>query len=115
CEPARVLCRFYENPRQSLKVLLGDFKVESDRRQHLQFDKIPNLFVLGYALGFYGVNDSVPVAYPGLRLPAVSHNALAFRSCFTAKPIYALNQDDRLATSGTARVSIASIPHLLGY
>src|SRR5690606_27528208 len=30
CEPARVLCRFYENPRQSLKVLLGDFKVESD-------------------------------------------------------------------------------------
>src|SRR5690606_21320818 len=116
CEPARILCRFYENPKQqSLRMLLGDFKVASDRLKHLQLDEIPNLFVLGYALGFYGATDCVPVVQKGLQLPAVAHNNPRFLSCFTLKPIHALNHEDMLSTSGGAKVKIASIPRLLGY
>lgn len=40
CEPARILCRFYENPRQSLKALLAEFKVTGDRIEHLKMDDL---------------------------------------------------------------------------
>lgn len=114
CEPARILCKFYVNPKQSLGVLVGDFKVQEDRRRHLKFDEAPNLFVLGYALGLYPVDACVPVILPGVDLPSLAHNHPRYRACFKEKPIYSLQHDDRLATSTTA-TGIASIPFLFDY
>ncbi len=51
CEPTRVLCRFYENPTQSLEQLLGSFT--STKLQAFDKDDRVNLFQLGYILGFY--------------------------------------------------------------
>ncbi|WP_026959925.1 hypothetical protein [Aliagarivorans taiwanensis] len=51
CEPARVLCRFYENPNRPLSALLGTYR--SDKLAEYPQDKPVNLFQLGYILGFY--------------------------------------------------------------
>lgn len=115
CEPARALCRFYENPRQSLKTLLGDFKVSSARRKHLELDRAPNLFVLGYALGFYGVNSSVPVAPPERDIHPGGPHHIGFRSSFTEKPIHALTREDRLSTTLRPDAKLVSILQLIGY
>ena len=115
CEPARILCRFYENPKETLVALLGDFKVSSDRRKHLQFDKTPNLFVLGYALGFYGVNASVRVALPGRLVPKIPPQNFRFRSCFYEKPIHALDHEDRIAISATVNRGSSGLSQLMGY
>ena len=113
CEPARILCRFYENPNQPLTALLGDFKVAGERQKHLRFDEAPNLFVLGYALGFYGVDDSVPVLLPGADPSVFKPNKSI--ACFANKPIHALTKDDWLSTSKSASTPFSSIPRLFEY
>jgi hypothetical protein len=50
-EPARILCRFYENPNQPLTTLLGDYQSKSISKFDL--DKPVNMFALGFILGFY--------------------------------------------------------------
>ena len=68
CEPIRILSRFYENPQLSLNALLGDFKVAEERKKvHLNFNKPPNLFTLGYVLGFYEIEDYVSILKSGVR------------------------------------------------
>ncbi|WP_269972685.1 hypothetical protein [Pseudomonas aeruginosa] len=71
CEPARILCRFYESPGKSLKALLSGFEMEPELERNLNLTKRPNLFTLGYALGFYGVNDCVPVLKEGADLTSI--------------------------------------------
>lgn len=115
CEPARILCRFYENPSQPLKALLGDFKMARERQKYLRFDEVPNLFVVGYALGFYGVDDCVPVLLPGTDPSAFKPNNPRMAKCFANKPIHALTKDDQLSTSKQARTGFSSIPRLFGY
>lgn len=115
CEPARILCRFYENPSQPLKALLGDFKVARERQRHLRLDEAPNLFVLGYALGFYGVDDCVPVLLPGATPSAFKPKGQSMAKCFANKPIHALTKGDRLSTSTATHTRFASIPRLFGY
>ncbi len=58
-EPARVLARFYQNPRHSLKKVLGSFEPRAKNLQTLQpIDSNPtNLIHLGFLLGFYDDND----------------------------------------------------------
>lgn len=59
CEPGRVLARFYENPTQSLKVILGDFipSVELLQQASVDLDKPTHLIKLGFILGFYELSD----------------------------------------------------------
>ncbi|WP_374343539.1 hypothetical protein [Azonexus sp.] len=114
-EPARILCRFYENPQQSLKALLADFKVMGKRKEHLKFDEPPNLFVLGYALGFYGDEERVPVLPHGVDLPDLAHNSPRYRECFESKQIYSLKNEDRLSISALQKkTKISALPTLLG-
>ncbi|MBN0301151.1 hypothetical protein JTM78_32400, partial [Pseudomonas aeruginosa] len=86
CEPARILCRFYESPGKSLKALLSGFEMEPELERNLNLTKRPNLFTLGYALGFYGVNDCVPVLKEGADLTSI-HQSQRGRF-FEKKPIY---------------------------
>jgi hypothetical protein len=113
CEPARVLCRFYENPKQSFKVLLGDFKVAPELSENLSLAQPPNLFTLGYALGFYHVDGCVPVLREGADLASVYHSrrgALVYK-----KPIFSLRAEDLVTGSRVSHNSIAALPHLFGY
>lgn len=115
CEPARILCRFYENPNQNLRALLGDFQVAPERGKHLSLTKRPNLFTLGYALGFYGVNDHVPVLKNGTDVSDVTTVYHARRGkFFEEKPIYSLLDQDQLSTSRNRKSRISSVPYLFG-
>ncbi|MDA0423791.1 MULTISPECIES: hypothetical protein [Stutzerimonas stutzeri group] len=112
-EPARVLCRFYENPNQSLKALLGEFEIAPVRARNLSLTQQPNLFTLGYALGFYGVDDCVPVLKESADLTYTYH---AHRGrFFEGKQIYSLRHQDKLSVSRIGRTSFASLPYLFGY
>lgn len=113
CEPSRVLCRFYEDPNQSLKALLGGFKVAPERQKNLSLSKKPNLFTLGYALGFYGVDDCVPTLKKGADPTGVYHSLRG--EFLEKKPIHSLQSQDQLSTSTTAGNRISSLPRLLGY
>lgn len=117
CESARILCRFYENPRLPLRDLLGGAEVWKNRAQHLRLDKpAPNLFVLGYALGFYPENACVPVVRSGIQVQNdLAHNNPRYRACFTEKPVHSLEDDDLLSCSTNDLVKISSIPYLFGY
>lgn len=114
CEPARILCRFYENPDLSLSKLLGDFKISADRKiDHLIFSKPTNLFTLGYLLGFYGPEDSVPTLKSGADVSGVYHTQRD--QFFDKRPIYALTSSDSLSMSLTRKTSFSSLPFLFGY
>ncbi|MDN7631398.1 hypothetical protein [Burkholderia cenocepacia] len=117
CEPARALCRFYEDPRLNLGELLEGSVEWKNRVQHLRLDKPPpNLFVLGYALGFYPENACVPVFQRGIEVSNdVAHNGPKYRGYFAEKPVHALENDDLLSCSTSDRVKISSIPYLFGY
>ncbi len=117
CESARILCRFYENPRVSLGELLRGSEAWRHRAQHLRLDEPPaNLFVLGYALGFYPENACVPVALPDVEIPNdLAHNGSKYRACFAERPIHSLENDDRLSCSPQNDIKFSSIPYLLGY
>lgn len=117
CEPARILCRFNENPQQHLGNLLGGFEISPDRVRHLRLDEPPdNQFVLGYALGFYPHDAQVSVVLPGMEPPDdLAHNIPQYRKYFTKKPIHLLRNIDRLACSSSQAAAISSIPYLFGY
>jgi hypothetical protein len=55
CEPARVLCRFYESPTRPLKDLVGDFT--SGKLRSFDINQPVNMFQLGWVLGFYDTRD----------------------------------------------------------
>lgn len=113
CEPARVLCRFYEKPNQSLKALLDEFEISPELEQNLSLTQQPTLFTLGYALGFYGVDDCVPVLKDGADLTSTHH---AHRGqFFEDKPIYSLRSQDQLSVSRTGSTSFSGLPYLFGY
>ncbi len=66
CEPARVLCRFYECPDTPVKELLGSFQPSPDKLQHIDINKPVNMFQLGYLLGFYdGQDQTIKVGQKG--------------------------------------------------
>ncbi|WP_312938378.1 hypothetical protein [Stutzerimonas nitrititolerans] len=113
CEPARVLCRFYEDPNQSLRVLLGGLYVAPELERNLSMDQPPNLFTLGYALGFYGAADCVPVLKKDSDLTIFYHSQRG--RLFEAKPIYLLLPRDQLSVSQTNGASFSSLPYLFGY
>ncbi|NOH72590.1 hypothetical protein F0225_14745 [Vibrio pectenicida] len=58
-EPARVLARFYQNPRLCLKKVLGDFKPNLKNLDTLapNYNEPTNLIHLGFLLGFYDDSD----------------------------------------------------------
>lgn len=96
CEPGRILSRYYINPHQTLKVLLGGYPIDPARKLCLNLDEKPNLFTVGYALGFYGVEDEVFV-YSELSTPeTVRYN---FKG-WTKKRICDLQVDDYISSSG---------------
>lgn len=54
-EPARILCRFYEDPSQPLNLLLGDY--EPKNINGFDLSKSVNMFTLGFILGFYETTE----------------------------------------------------------
>ncbi|NOQ14103.1 MAG: hypothetical protein GQ583_06450 [Methyloprofundus sp.] len=54
-EPARILCRFYENPNQPLSFLLGDYQPKNIG--DFDLNQPVNMFALGHILGFYENTD----------------------------------------------------------
>lgn len=110
CEPARVLCRFYENPNQSLQVLLGELTVPAERARKVSMSKVPNIFVLGYALGFYDVNECVPV-----KVNLANSSPKKSVEPFELKPIYLLDDEDELSTAENKNTKTASLGPLFGY
>ncbi|UYM14600.1 hypothetical protein [Endozoicomonas euniceicola] len=60
-EPARVLARFYRDPTQSLKIVLGEFKpsIENITSLNPAMDKPISLIHLALLLGFYDGTDKV--------------------------------------------------------
>src|SRR5690606_17587162 len=109
-EPARILCRFYENPDQSLKALLGGFEIAPELKRNLNLAQRPNLFTLGYALGFYGANDCVPILKEGVDLTSTYKSQRGH--FFEKKPIYSLRPKDQLSVSQTRSAALAGLPHL---
>ena len=97
CEPGRILCRFYEDSNQSLKSLIGMYPIAPERMPHLSLNMRPNLFQLGYALGFYGVNECVSVLKEGVDHVSIYPSRRA--QCFVKKPIYALLSTDQISTT----------------
>ncbi|MEH6671709.1 hypothetical protein [Halopseudomonas sp.] len=113
CEPGRILCRFYENPDQSLEMLLGGFEVGPELKKNLSLSEKPNLFTLGYALGFYAVAGFVPVLHKGAD-PAHFNN-MQKGKLFFEKPIYSLASQDRLSLSTVGKTKFSALPYLFGY
>ncbi|QGT82225.1 hypothetical protein [Pseudomonas coronafaciens] len=105
CEPARIVCRFYENPGQNLGSLLGNYKIASELSANLNMRQVPNLFVLGYALGFYRADDTVPIVDECRRAGPR----------FKPKPIYALRGEDILSGSLNLYTQTSALPRLFGY
>lgn len=113
CEPARILCRFYEKPSSSWRKLLGDFEIETELKKNLSLAKQPNLFTLGYALGFYGVDDCVPVLKKGADLTSTHVNQRG--RFFESKPIFSLCPGDQLSVSNSKKTKSSALPYLFGY
>ena len=71
-EPARILCRFFENTMLPLKDLLGDYKPLNLKRFDVR-KPIDNMFVLGYLLGFYkGQEQTITLTSGNLKGPKKS-------------------------------------------
>ncbi|MQT81859.1 hypothetical protein [Pseudomonas helleri] len=113
CEPARVLCRYYEKPNQSLSRLLGEFEIAPELKRNSSLTQQPNLFTLGYALGFYGVNQCVPVLKEGVDLTFINRTKRS--QCFEMKQIWSLQPEDRLSVSYIDSASLSALPLLFGY
>lgn len=113
CEPARILCRFYENPKRSLKALLGEFEIAPELAKNLCLTEPTNLFTLGYALGFYGVDDNVQVLKKGVKLDATLHRQN--KKYFQPIPIYSLKAQDQLSVAQSESTLSSSLPKLFGY
>lgn len=107
-ESARIICKYYENPKQSLRKLLGNFSVEPRRKKRLKINKSPNLFQLGYALGFYDYDQEVYILKEG---PIKKGKYCNFNfECYKAKPIYLLSNNDKISGSiGTKYESLGII------
>lgn len=94
-EPARILARFYKDQNITLKNLLQDYKIEQIRLNNLSLDDKPNLFTLGYALGFYNHNETVRIiTTPTHDLPLSRKHLIS--SHFSTIPIYHLRKEHRL-------------------
>ncbi|NUW69236.1 hypothetical protein [Vibrio coralliilyticus] len=94
CEPARVLCRFYEAPNLPLNKILGSFRTE----KAAEYPKscTVNLFQLGYILGFYDHgDDQMPVASP--HSPNIDYKHVS-----------------KLSDSDVLRFNITSLKHFIG-
>ncbi|KPZ09911.1 Uncharacterized protein ALO41_03146 [Pseudomonas amygdali pv. ulmi] len=112
-EPGRILCRFYENPTQSLAALLKGFPIRSDFKQKLKLTLRANLFTLGYALGFYSPHETIPVLDGAMRYALASESATSRR--YVDKPIYALEDDDIISVSIYSNVKDSCLPKLFDY
>lgn len=95
CEPNRILARYYTDRNQAWDEILDDFEIEEERLKKLSMDCRPNLFTLGYALGFYGLDETVPVVkdLEGLESASKFDCKASFMS---EKPIYSISGKDVL-------------------
>jgi len=113
CEPARVLCRFYESPNRSLSKVLGSYKVRPQFKKNLDLSATANLFTVGYALGFYAPDEYVFVLKAGADITSAGRNSQSL--LFDRKPIFRLHAEDRLSGSMVSTTKVASLNKLFGY
>ncbi|MNF91852.1 hypothetical protein D3C84_744720 [compost metagenome] len=93
--------------------MLGGFEIETELKKNLSQTQQPNLFTLGYALGFYGVDDCVPVLKKGADLTSTHANHRG--RFFENKPIFSLLPDDQLSVSSSKKTKLSALPYLFGY
>ena len=99
CEPARILCSYYENPEQPLGQLMGSFS--TDKLEKYSKDKSVNLFQLGYILGFYDDMDGQVRLWNAEDSPR-SHSKIY-------KHVSELSNQDQLRFNGTSIVDLIGI------
>ncbi|MDF0750859.1 hypothetical protein NLU14_11545 [Marinobacter sp. 71-i] len=109
-EPARVLARFYQTPRQSLRQLLGEFTPEPERliRTEANLDDPTHLLQLGYLLGFYPLEATVAVdkgTTNAARMLGPPGHAQLTRAHWR-KSIYALKPQDRVILTSKASIEL---------
>lgn len=104
-EPARVLARFYENPRQSLRRILGEFKPEKVRLSKLgiDFQDHVHLFQLGYLLAFFEKEATFQVAQDTPDSVFVKHKT------YSVKKIYQLSCFDRVLLSEESSLKLLGL------
>ncbi|GAM75652.1 putative integrase [Vibrio ishigakensis] len=128
-EPARILNSFYANPNQTLRILTKEIEIDPQRLSNLDLDNIPSMFQLGYALGFYKINQTVDVINDSMK-HRLENGAVVYTSAQSKpfhcdaiyqvnlshhpikKPIWQLSQDD-LVYIGQGKD--AAFNTLLGY
>ncbi|PSV99565.1 hypothetical protein [Photobacterium lipolyticum] len=112
CEPARVLCRFYENSTLPLRQLLGEFT--SEKVKDFDENGCVNLFQLGYILGFYDGSEGVAQLW----LPDESSRALSKHhkhvSQLCERDVLRLNRTNLAALMGISEKKVAMVRELLG-
>ncbi|KJZ15396.1 hypothetical protein TW85_04980 [Marinomonas sp. S3726] len=106
-EPSRILCRFYQNPNQSLKLLLSGFEVCSDRKNRFKLGQNIHLFQLGYILGFYNEDIRISVLKRSMIKPTLKQYGNS--KYWESKPVYLLEKDDLIRTSMGRRGSIGKL------
>lgn len=119
CQPGRIVARYYINPDQKLRTLLGDFPIEPERKARLALNKKPHIFQLGYALGFYGVDDEIYVnsedsSYKKRPSQLNTRDLLSKRtSCMRLKKIADLQTEDLISSNAAKNPARPGLSKLL--
>jgi len=119
CQPGRIVARYYINPDQKLRTLLGDFPIEPERKARLALNKKPHIFQLGYALGFYGIDAEVYVysedsSYKKRPSQLNTRVILSKRtSCMRLKKIADLQTEDLISSNAAKNSARPCLPKLL--
>lgn len=120
CQPGRIIAAYYINPNQALGELLGDFPLDPERKARLDLSRKPHLFTLGYALGFYAIDESIevfnsdaPVRRRSADPSKPIRHGLRY-NCWQPKYIYELQTEDKISTSTVPTAARQSIVRLSG-
>ena len=111
-ERARIICQFFENPKQKLETLLNGYTVDPSRLDHLSLDNSPNIFQLGYSLGFYGPDATVSVLDD--TIDSEFSTCRVTRAYFVKKRISQLHHSDLISTAINVKTSYSVLSYLFG-
>lgn len=101
CEPNRILAAYYENPKTSLNTLIKNFKINKEMHQRVTEQKKLNLFTLGYALGFYDIDETISIVKDVDKVHRLQQHK---KPRLINKPIYRLQGNDYLHTVSSSDI-----------
>ena len=103
CEPNRILAAYYVNPKTSLNTLIKNFKINKKRHQRVKEQKSLNLFTLGYALGFYDIDENISILK---NVEKVNNLQQHISPSLIQKPMYMLQASDYLHTVSSSDIFV---------